>query len=283
MTKAAEKLCLTQSALSHQLSELESSLGFSVFKRLNRKLTPTDQGYRLIKEGKKIISEVNRSIEYAISTGAKNNDPLKIMVECYSSFSFLPNVLRDLNNQFPQTEVIVESSLSHDYEFDLLNERCDICLVVNKKLDDELEFHEIVNDRLMVVVSENNPLSKHECLGFESLKNETLITHCKQSEIDAIFEHIRPPKSFQPRKILQITSTESIINLVDQGIGVAVMSEWAVSSYCEGRRVSLKPFETDNCKRPWYLSIKKNATKKNQMIGNFIDLMKKHNSLSNFA
>ena len=277
LTKAAEKLCLTQSALSHQLSALEESLGFDVFKRVKRKLVPTEQGYKLIRRGKRIISDVRRSLEFASPKG-KDHEALQILVECYSSFSWLPEVLKDLNVRYPSTEVIVESSLSHDYEYDLVNEAYDVGLVVNKKLDSELEFHELISDRLVVVVSEKNPLARHSTIGFESLKNETLITHCKHDEIEAIFEHISPPQSFRPRRVMQVTSTESIVNLVDRGIGVAVMSEWAIADYCRGRKVVLKPFQNENCLRPWYLVTRKDAANNNQLIRTFIDLMKVHST-----
>ena len=276
LTKAAEKLCLTQSALSHQLSALEESLGFDVFKRINRRLVPTEQGYKLIKKGKRIISDVQRSLEFVSSENDRDRLTLQILVECYSSFSWLPEVLKDLNVQYPSTEVIVESSLSHDYEYDLVNDAYDVGLVVNKKLDSELEFHELIRDRLVVVVSEKNPLARHTTIGFESLKNETLITHCKHDEIDAIFEHVPVPESFRPRRVMQVTSTDSIINLVDRGIGVAVMSEWAITDYCRGRKISLKPFQNESCMRPWYLVTRRNAANENQLIRSFIDLMKEH-------
>jgi LysR family transcriptional regulator, regulator for metE and metH len=279
LTRAAEKLCLTQSALSHQLGQLEDGLGFDVFNRVNRRLKPTEQGLRLIKRGKKILSEITRSVDYAINEDNRNRTILQILVECYSSFSWLPEVLSDFSVRFPQTEVIVESSLSHDYEYDLMNEVFDVGLVINKRLDSELEFHELTPDRLVVVISDKNPLAKHSSIGFESLKNETIITHCKQNEVDAIFEHITPPSSFKPRKIIQVTSTESIMNLVDRGIGVAVMSEWAIRNYCSGRKISLKPFEKEKCTRLWYLATKKNAARKNHLIRCFIELMKSQTNI----
>jgi DNA-binding transcriptional LysR family regulator len=123
-------------------------------------------------------------------------------------------------------------------------------------------------------MSSKKALAKHLSIGFESLKGETLITHCKKNELTAIFEHIPPPSSFTPRKIIRVTSTESIIDLVDRGIGVAVMSEWAIKQYCHGRKVSLKPFENEKCTRPWYLATKKNAGNKNHLVKYFIELMK---------
>ncbi|HMG91969.1 MAG TPA: LysR family transcriptional regulator [Chryseolinea sp.] len=273
LTKAAEKLCLTQSALSHQLKELEDYLGFAVFYRINKKLRPTPHGHHLIKDGRRILIEVNKTMASVALQQPRSFGALNILVECYSSFFWLPKILNEFRNRYPNTEIAVDSSLSHDYTDDLIGDAYDIALVINKKPHDELEFCEVLRDRLVVAMSNKNPLVKSISVGFEALRDQTIVTHCKPDEIREMFEHIVPPKSFKPYKVIQVTATEGIIDLVDEALGVAVISEWIAKKYCSGRDISLRPFDNVQCERYWYLARKKRSDV-NPPIDYFVELMK---------
>ena len=276
LTKAAEKLCLTQSALSHQLKEWEKYLGFAVFYRMNKKLVPTANGYKLIKEGRRILTDVAKTMESVAVSQPTPISTLRILVECYSSFLWLPQILNELNTRYPSTEIVVDSNLSHDYLDDVISGAYDIALVVNRKPSTQVEFCEVIRDRLLVAMSNENPLIKSINIGFEALRNQTIVTHCKPDEIREIFEHIVPPRSFKPHKVIQVTSTDGIIDLVEEGIGVAIISEWVAQKYCPGRAIGLRPFEKEKSERSWYLATKKSLDGTPQ-LDYFIELMKKYN------
>jgi len=70
-------------------------------------------------------------------------------------------------------------------------------------------------------MSNESSLLKNVNIGFEAFRNQTIVTHCKADEIREIFEHIVPPKSFKPYKVIQVTSTDGIIDLVEEVVGVS--------------------------------------------------------------
>src|SRR4051812_9931655 len=95
LTKAAETLHLTQSALSHQLKELEKELDIEVFHREGKKLHLSEIGYRFLRSSEKIIAEI-RSMEEDIRN-YKNGKTgkLNISMQCYTAYHWLPGVIKD--------------------------------------------------------------------------------------------------------------------------------------------------------------------------------------------
>src|SRR5687767_5401966 len=94
LTKAGDGLHLTQSALSHQLRDIEERLGARLFHRLNRRMVPTPAGERLLESAAAILGEL-QAAELAIRSGmAQRPVLLRLSTECYTGYHWLPSVLK---------------------------------------------------------------------------------------------------------------------------------------------------------------------------------------------
>src|SRR5215510_1751691 len=91
VTKAGERLHLTQSALSHQLRDIEERLGAPLFLRVKRRMVPTPAGERLLASARGILERVEET-ERAIRRGA-GEGLIRIAVECYTCYHWLPALL----------------------------------------------------------------------------------------------------------------------------------------------------------------------------------------------
>src|SRR5258708_35890032 len=105
ITKAIGKLHLTQSALSHQLKEAEYQLGTKIFLRTKRKLVLTTAGEKLYQTANEILnklSDTEREIKKLIfgETGE-----IRISTECYSSYHWLPSVMKQFQLLYPNIEL----------------------------------------------------------------------------------------------------------------------------------------------------------------------------------
>src|SRR6201994_1245901 len=86
LTKAASTLHLTQSALSHQLKELERELDVEIFDRQGKRLHLTEQGYRFLRSSEKILAEI-KSLEKDINNYKQGmNSKLTISMQCYTAY-----------------------------------------------------------------------------------------------------------------------------------------------------------------------------------------------------
>src|SRR5689334_14501942 len=105
LTQAGLALHLTQSALSHQLRDIESRLGVQLFTRAGRRLILTAAGHALLETANDVIAQIERT-EDAIRQQAKGEQGLlRITTECYTCYHWLPTVLRHYQRAHPRVEV----------------------------------------------------------------------------------------------------------------------------------------------------------------------------------
>src|SRR5688572_7912803 len=93
LTRAGEKLFLSQSALSHQLKDLEDLIGLPVFHRIKKKLILTDAGWLLLNTGRNITRELE-SLQLELKKRSNGQaGRLRISTECYTCYRWLPPII----------------------------------------------------------------------------------------------------------------------------------------------------------------------------------------------
>jgi LysR family transcriptional regulator for metE and metH len=94
VTNAGKRLYLSQSALSHQLRDVEEKLGVSLFTRLNKRMILTPAGERLLGAARKILDELKRVEEDIEHIALDREGSLRISTECYTCYHWLPSILK---------------------------------------------------------------------------------------------------------------------------------------------------------------------------------------------
>ena len=90
VTKAGERLHLTQSALSHQLRDIEERLGTPLFLRLNKRMIPTQAGERLLSSARHVLDELKHAEDEVAQMANHKRGALRISTECYTCYHWLP-------------------------------------------------------------------------------------------------------------------------------------------------------------------------------------------------
>jgi LysR family transcriptional regulator for metE and metH len=100
VTRAADRLNVTQSALSHQLREIEDRLGTPLFLRVNRRLALAPAGERLLQSAQRVLDEL-RLVEEDIGRLASHQDGvIRVSTGCYTCCQWLPPLLKPFHNAF---------------------------------------------------------------------------------------------------------------------------------------------------------------------------------------
>src|SRR6185295_10200313 len=113
VTKAGERLHLTQSALSHQLRDIEERLGTPLFLRMNKKMILTQAGERLLQTAHRVLDELKRTEEHISQIAADKQGTIRISTECYTCYHWLPDLLKDFNQKYPGVEVKIVVEATH--------------------------------------------------------------------------------------------------------------------------------------------------------------------------
>src|SRR5688500_3221105 len=129
LTRASSVLFLTQSALSHQLADLERRLGTPVFARTGKRMTLTPAGERLRAAGREILTATARAEADAREVARERSEVIRISTECYTCYHGLPAVMRAYREAQPRVEIRIVAEATRRPVAALMRGQLDIAVI----------------------------------------------------------------------------------------------------------------------------------------------------------
>jgi len=227
ITRAIDTLHLTQSALSHQLKEAELQLGTRIFLRQNKKLILTKAGEKLYETANEILDKLADTEKQIRSLVFGEVGEIRISTECYSSYHWLPSVLKQFHQLYSNIELTIVMEATHYPLQKLLDNKLDVAIVSDLVKDDNIKYVELFQDELVMVVSEHHPWADKKFVVAEDFVNEHLFIHSLPLETVTVHQMLLKPAKVSPRKITPLPLTEASIEMVKAEMGVMSMAKWA--------------------------------------------------------
>ena len=235
LTAAADRLHLTQSALSHQLRDIEDRLGTPLFLRRNRRMIPTAAGQRVLESASSILAEIERT-ETAVRRLAHDRQGLlRVATECYTCYHWLPGALQEFSVTCPSVDVRIEVEATARPLPALLNGTLDLALMTSPVRDKRLATTPLFRDELLVLAAKDHPLARKPYVRASDLAAETILTYSPKEEM-FVFQKLLTPAGIDP-KVRQVQLTEVILEMVRAGMGLAILARWVVQPYLESRAI----------------------------------------------
>ncbi|ASU33565.1 LysR family transcriptional regulator [Mucilaginibacter xinganensis] len=272
LTKAANTLHLTQSALSHQLKELERELEVEIFNRQGKRLHLSEQGYRFLRSSEKILAEI-KSLEEDINNyknGKTGN--LSISMQCYTAYHWLPGIIKYYKKQWPDINIqILSDATRRPLEF-LMNGDLDIGIIRTQMVNTRIRYEPIFEDKLTAVLSKDHPLAKKDVIEISDFQDQELILplYDPSYQDTPVIESLIQSQHVKPKTLHRIHYTDATIEMVNAGLGITVMADWIVQPYLQGRNIVTKPLHHSIAKRAWYAA----TCKQTPAILNFLECLK---------
>jgi len=253
LTRASEILFLSQSALSHQLREFEEELGFKLFHRNKRELEITELGKVVLKQAEKVLDNLNDlNLELSEIKGDKRG-LIRFSMQAYTSFFWFPDVVQRFQHKYPNVEIEIVSDHSSEPLKLLSKNELDMALVVLKEDNPEIRFERLIEDELVFVVHAESSFAQKDYVDLEEIQNITLFTHGTRKDLDKVLENTNHSRTPHFNKVINIRDTFSILEMIDLGLGAAILSKWAIQYYSfdNTRFIKIGPEGTP---KYWYLS-----------------------------
>lgn len=281
LTNAARELHLSQSALSHQLRDLEEELHVSVFNRVNKKLLLTQAGQVLLESSKKILNELNgtkREINKLVDGEA---GIIRLSTQCYTCYHWLPSIMKTFKRRYPNVEIEIKTKNKSTTVDNLLKGELDIALVYRQSKDPNIRYINFLEDEIVVIFSSGHPFNKKEIILPSDFKKQTLITHTKNFESTLLHQKVLKQYNILPADIAYVQLTGAAIEMVKANIGITVMPRWIVRNYLNHGELKAKPLTRNKLVRKWKIA----TVKDNRMpsyIEHFVKLLesKEYNRLN---
>jgi len=235
ITRAMDVLFLSQSALSYQLKEAELQIGTKLFFRVNKKLVLTPAGKKLYSIATRVLAELDETEDEIRRMMDGESGTIRISTECYTSYHWLPPVLKKFKSEFPNVEIEIVFEATHHPVEKLLAGELDLAITSNPEHPEQIEFIQLFSDEMLAVVSHQHPWAKREYVVSEDFQDATLIIHSLPLDTVSIFRTQLTPKGLQPKKLIILPLTEASIELVKANMGVIVLANWAMKPYINGQ------------------------------------------------
>ncbi len=266
LSGAARKLFLTQSALSHQLKEIELQMGTQAFHRVNKKLVITPAGNVVLAAARRILPLVeNVDLELKkITSGAIGQ--LRICTECYTCYHWLPPLIKKFNHEYPNIDIEIITENVNDPLTLLKDGKVDLALVHRPEKDNNLDYVELFKDEMVLLMSSRDPLTEYPVILPEHFSNQVLITHSAKGKQGLIFREVLNPAGIEVRKVVYVQLTEAVVEMVRAGIGIAVLPKWTLKPYLLNGNLAIKKIMSKGLTRKWSAATLKTNRKINHIL-----------------
>lgn len=233
---AAQRVFLTQSALSHQIRILETHFDTPLFERKSNPLRFTPAGERLLKLGRELLPRVATAERDLAQIVQGEIGQLRLAVECHTCFDWLMPAMGDFRPKWPQVELDIVSGFQADPVGLLLTQRADIAIVSETAPLDGIIYQPLFAYEMVGICAPDHPLAAKNVWQAEDFADETLITYPVPDDMLDLLRKILIPRGIKPQR-RNSELTIAIVQLVASKRGIAALPYWAVMPYVEKQYV----------------------------------------------
>lgn len=239
--QAADRLQITQPALSKQIASLEKKLGVQLLLRTKRSVSLTHAGQTLLQQARQLLQQKETAIQLTKRTGCGYIGNLSIGFTETATQTVLPPLLRDFLKHYPKVEInLIE--LATEAQVTALNENTLDLAFLHPPIDQRgLEVYPILKESFMAVLPPQHPLVDCDRIPLAALAHEPLIIHPRQEGpiLYDYFQKVCQKAGFQPKIVKESISLQIRLCFVASGIGITFVSEH--SQFHVGENVVCRP------------------------------------------
>ncbi len=232
LVDAAERVHLTQSALSHQVRALETHYGITLFQRTTAGLRFTPAGQRLVQLGRDMLAGIAEAERDLARLKGNADGELRIALECHTCFDWLMPVMDEFRKHWPEVEVDLVSGFHSDPLKLLQAGKAELVIGAQRPRGRDWVALPLFRFEILVVLPVDHKLKARRQLEAADLAGETLITYpVPEERIDLIREVLTPAGLRLKRRTAELTV--AILQLVASRRGIGALPNWGVKNYVD--------------------------------------------------
>ena len=231
LTAAADKLCVTQSALSHSMKKLEQQLGTAIWLREGRSLRLTQAGQYLLAVAGRVLPQLDLAEERLRQFAQGERGTLRIGMECHPCYQWLLKIVSPYLAAWPDVDVDVKQKFQFGGIGALLGYEIDVLVTPDPLHKPGLRFEPVFDYEQVLVVARGHALAQAPYAKPGQLAQEVLITYPVATDRLDIYTQFLLPAGITPRRHKTIETTDIMLQMVASGRGVAALPRWLVQEY----------------------------------------------------
>lgn len=229
LTKAAEKMSITQSAVSQQIKSLEAELGVKLFNRFGPRKDLTHDGKLFFQLITPLIQEIDSLKVTFEDLKGNQRGVLTTAATTFMIMNHLPYVIKKFTKEYPHVRLTVLERRWNEIVSLTQSGEIDFGIAPLEKIPPNLNYIELKPIERVLITGMDHPLAKKNDLSLLDIAQYPMITYEKglisRDEVDKVFEEVR----LNVEVVMEATNAETIKRYVEMGIGIAIIPKSALS------------------------------------------------------
>ncbi len=226
LTDAADRLNLTQSAISHAIRRFEERHGVKLWEREGRKLRLTPTGDYLLGLAARVLPQLEHGASVLEDYARGRRGAIRMGMECHPCQDWLLRVVDPFLVAWPDVDLDVTSAFQFGGLAALLGHEIDLLVTPDPVERPGLEYRPVFNYELVLAVADDHPLARKRQITPPDLSRETLITYPVARERLDIYTQFLVPAHALPRRHRTVETTDLMLRLVASGRAVSATPNW---------------------------------------------------------
>jgi len=231
LQEAAERLHVTQSALSHQLRELEARLNTPLLNRRTRPARLTTAGLRVLALAENVLPRMRACERDLHRLAAGSTGRLHMAIECHSCFQWLMPALDVFRGHWPDVALDLSTAFTFAPFPALVRGDLDLVITSDPQPLEAVEYIPLFRYEVVLAVAEDHPFASLKHIVPAQLADQTLITYPVDRQRLDVFTSFMDMEDIEPAAVRKAELTPMIAQLVASDRGVAALPNWALTEY----------------------------------------------------
>lgn len=227
-SRAADALHVAQPAISQQIQALEKELGTKLFDRMGRKVALTQAGQALLPHARRILTAVEAAEQDVRELGALTRGMVSLGAPSTVSSHVLPARLTEFKRLYPGLEVTLREAGTQSLLAMIEKGELDLAIAVTDVLPGHVEVLPLREETYVLAVNAHHPLAKRRTVRLADLANEAFILFPEGYKLREVTLNACRQAGFEPKVALDGGATQSALEFVAAGLGVAIVPQLAL-------------------------------------------------------
>ena len=272
VTKAANGLHLTQSALSHQLRDIESRFNTPFFLRVGKRMVLTAAGRRVLESATRILDELSRVEEDVRRLASSGEGLIRVATQCNTGYYWLPPLLAAFSRKHPRVNISIRPDNTDRPVQALLDGQLDLAILTDEPSDPRLRLRRLFADEMVALVSRDHRFATRTWISPRELAAEHLLLYSSSPDESFVLQRVLAPAGLVPARLSFIMLTEAMIEMARAGLGVAVLPRWSAQQAIATRVLAPLSLTRRGIRRHWTAATLK-AQPPSPWLDDFISLV----------
>ena len=238
---AAEKLFISQPAVSMQIKAVEEQYGVRLLIRKKRGLELTETGKKVYKIAERIfelVAEVDNLLK-------RDTETSKAILKIGSTKTLvrylMSRYISKFREAYPTVQIQIDEGSSDEMIKSVLEDRNDLAIVGRLTYDEKLKVIPFSRDEIILVTAPGHPFCSRSAISIQDLRHENLILREKGSGTRRLVEEIFEAQGFAPSAFIETGNVDFIKELVEMGKGMAMLAKMGVEPDLQAGRLVAIP------------------------------------------